>query len=52
MTVLNTVWKIAIKEKSRVKESNENNVKLLRPWREEEFWSRKPGGILQAGDVS
>lgn len=51
MTVLNIVWNIAIKEKSRVKESNENNVKLLHPCREEEFWSRKPGRILQANDV-
>ena len=51
MTVLNIVWNVAIKEKSRVKESNENNDKLLHPCREEEFWSRKPGRILQASDV-
>lgn len=52
MTVLNVGWNAAIKDKSRVKKSNKNNVKSLHPWREEEFWSRKPGGILQAGDVS
>lgn len=52
VTVLNIGWNAAIKDKSRVKKSNENNVKSLHPWREEEFWSRKPGGILQAGDVA
>lgn len=52
VTVFNIVWKVAIKEKSRIKKSNENNVKSLHPWRAEEFWSKKPCGILQAGDVS
>lgn len=41
-----------MKKKSRIKKSNKNNVKSFHPWRAGEFGSRKPGGILQAGDVS
>lgn len=51
MTDLNALWNVAIKEKSRIKKSNENNVKSLHPQREE-FWSKKPERIFQAGDVS